>query len=131
MNDMPTIDDFMATNVISLSPNTDIHQAIKILVGNRISGAPVLDEDGNLVGILSKKDCFKVAFSASYHRERGGPVSEYMTADVETVPSGTSIIEMAERFLKGTFRRFPVVGNGRVIGVISRHDILKAIEQQW
>ncbi len=56
MNDMPTIDDFMATNVISLSPNTDIHQDIKILVGNRISGAHVLDEDGNLVGILSKKD---------------------------------------------------------------------------
>jgi len=131
MTDMPTIDDYMATDIISLDPDMDIHKAIKILVDNRISGAPVLDAGGNLVGILSKKDCLKVAFTASYHQDLGGRVSEFMSADVQTVDAGTSIIDMAERFIGGSYRRFPVIRNGRLAGLISRHDILKAIEEQW
>ncbi len=131
MTDMPTIDDYMATDIISVAPGMDIHKAIKILVDNRISGAPVLDAGGNLVGILSKKDCLKVAFTASYHQDLGGRVSEFMSADVQTVDAGTSIIDMAERFIGGSYRRFPVIRNGRLAGLISRHDILKAIEEQW
>ena len=101
------------------------------LLNNQISGAPVLDESGNLVGILSKKECLKVAFSDSYYQNVGGQVSDYMSVDVETVDAGTSIIDMAEQFLGGTYHRFPVIRNGRLAGLISRHDILKAIEEQW
>jgi len=131
MTKMPSIDDYMATEIISVGPEMDIHKAINILVDNRISGVPVVDDGGNLVGILSKKDCLKVAFSASYHQDLGGRVSDYMSADVETVDAGTSIIDMAERFLGGAYHRFPVIRNGRLAGLISRHDILKAIEEQW
>ena len=131
MTELPRIDDFMTTDIKSVKPDMDIHAAIKILIDNGISGAPVVDEGGNLVGILSKKDCLKVAFSDSYYQDLGGRVSDYMSADVETVDAGTSIIDMAEHFLNGTYHRFPVIKNGRLAGLISRHDILKAIEEQW
>lgn len=131
MTDMPIIDDYMSTDIISVGPDMDIHKAINLLVDNRISGVPVVDDGGNLVGILSKKDCLKVAFSASYYQDLGGLVSDYMSADVETVDAGIGVIDMAERFLGGTYHRFPVISNGRLTGIISRHDILKAIEEQW
>ncbi len=131
MNPLPTIETYMATEVLSLSPETDIHKAIKMLVDKRISGAPVLDGNGDLIGILSKKDGLRVAFSASYHREPGGRVRDYMSTEVETVEAGTTIIDMAERFLKGSYRRFPVMRDDRLVGVISRHDIMKAIADMW
>jgi len=131
MTELPRIDNFMTTDIKFLKPDMSIHAAIKILIDNGISGAPVVDEGGDLVGILSKKDCLKVAFSDSYHQNVGGQVSDYMSVDVETVDVGTSLIDMAERFLGGTYHRFPVIRNGRLAGLISRHDILKAIEEQW
>lgn len=131
MTDMPVIDDYMTREIISLGPEMDIHAAIKTLIEHRISGAPVVDEAGNLVGILTKKDCLKVAFAASYHQDLGGRVSEYMSAEVETVQTGTSIVDMAERFLGSTYRRYPVFDDDRLSGLISRHDILRAIEEQW
>ena len=121
----------MTAELVTFTLDMDIHQAIKLLLQNRISGAPVVDEHDDLVGILSKKDCLKVAFSASYHQEWGGRVSEYMSQEVETIEADTNIIEGAERFFDSVYRRFPVMDNGRLVGQISRHDILKAIEELW
>lgn len=123
--------DYMATRLVTLTPETDIHRAIKLLLKHRISGAPVVDADGRLVGVLSKKDCFKVAFSASYHKQWGGPVADYMTRDVETIDAETDIIAVAEMFLAGPYRRFPVMSQGRLVGQISRYDVLKALEDLW
>jgi CBS domain-containing protein len=121
----------MSTRLVTLTPDTDIHRAMKILLKNRISGAPVLDERGQLVGILSKKDCLKVAFSATYHKEWGGHVSDYMSRDVKTVDAGTDIVEVAQIFLKGPYRRLPVMSNDRLVGQISRHDVLRALDDLW
>lgn len=121
----------MSTKLITLAPETDIHRAMKILLKNRISGAPVLDERGQLVGILSKKDCLKVAFNASYHKEWGGRVSEYMSRDVKTIEAATDIVEVAQIFLEGPYRRFPVVSDDRLVGQISRHDVLRALDDLW
>ncbi len=131
MSPSPIARDYMSKDLVTVTPGTDIHRAIRVLLEKRISGAPVVDERGDLVGILSKKDCLKVAFSASYHKELGGPVSEYMSRDVQIIEAGTDIVEVAEMFVKGPYRRFPVMDNGRLVGQISRHDILKAIEQFW
>lgn len=121
----------MATKLMTLMPGTDIHQAMRLLLDNRLSGAPVVDGEGNLVGVLSKKDCLKVAFSASYHKDWGGAVSDYMNRDVQTVEADTDIVEVAEIFLKGPYRRFPVMENGRLVGQISRHDVLRALDELW
>lgn len=126
-----TVKDFMSTSLVTLTPDLDIHRAIDGLLKNRISGAPVLDAEGKLVGILTKKDCLKVAFGASYHKERGGRVSDFMSTETETVDAETDIVEVAELFLGSRFRRFPVVRDGRLVGLISRHDVLRALQELW
>jgi CBS domain-containing protein len=119
----------MSSRLVTLAPETDIHRAMKTLLENRISGAPVLDERGELVGLLSKKDCLKVAFSATYHKEWGGRVSDYMSREVQTIDAATDIVAVAQIFLKGPYRRFPVLSNDRLVGQISRHDVLRALDE--
>ena len=131
MNKTAKARDYMSSRLITLTPETDIHRAIQLLLKHRISGASVVDEDGRLIGVLSKKDCFKVAFTASYHEQWGGPVSEYMTRDPETVDADTDIIEVAEKFLNGPYRRFPVMSRNQLVGQISRYDVLRALEDLW
>ena len=131
MNKSPTAGDYMTEKPVTFAPEMEIRRAVQLLLKHRISGAPVLDREGTLVGILSKKDCMKVVFSASYHQDWGGKVSEYMSRKVETVDVNTDIVALAERFLKGPYRRFPVLDNNRVVGQISRHDVLRALEDLW
>ena len=121
----------MATDLVTVTPDMNIHRAIRILLERQISGVPVIGENGELVGILSVKDCLKIAFSASYHQEWAGRVSEFMSTEVQTIESDTDIVEAAEIFLKNRYRRFPVVTDGRLVGMISRYDVLRAIEELW
>jgi predicted transcriptional regulator len=127
MSRLPVVDDYMARTLIQFSPEENIHGAAKRLLEQRISGAPVIDADDNLVGMLSKKDCLQVVYNASYHRDWGGRVDEYMSREVQVIESGTSIIIAADLFVESNFRRFPVMENLRIVGQISRQDILRAL----
>lgn len=124
-----TIKDIMATQLVTFTPDTNIHQAIHTLLDKRISGAPVIDDEGTLVGVLSKKDCLKVVFSTAYHQDRGGPVVEYMSTDVQTLDAHTTLVAAAEHFVASAFRRFPVIRDGKLVGQVSRHDILKSLAE--
>ncbi len=128
---VPTVDDYMARDLITFMPGDDIHTAVKVLLDERLSGAPVVDGRGRLVGVLSKKDCFEVVYNSSYHQEWGGRVEEYMTREVTTIESGTDIIKAADLFMSSSFRRFPILKNGRMTGQISRADLLRALEEHW
>ncbi len=121
------VKDYMSGRLVTFSPQTDVLDAIHELVLHRIAGAPVVDDHGHLVGMLSELDCLKVALTANYHGERGGPVAEYMTTETETVDADMSIIDLAQHFLDSGFRRYPVVKDDRLIGQISRHDVLRAL----
>ncbi len=118
---------YMARDLISFYPETDVLDAIHELVTHRIAGAPVVDHHGELIGMLSEFDCIRVALDAGYYGQRGGPVSEYMTTDVKTVDAETNIVDLADRFRRSKFRRFPVVKDGRLVGQISRRDVLRAL----
>lgn len=131
MTALPVIADYMAQDLITLRPNQEINEAMNVLLEHKISGAPVVNEDGRLVGILSKKDCLRAALEASYYREWGKPVASYMTENVETLDPGTDIIAGCEAFLASAFRRFPVVQDGRLVGQISRADMLRAMAENW
>ncbi|NQU56883.1 MAG: CBS domain-containing protein [Rhodospirillales bacterium] len=131
MNGKVTARDYMTRKLVTFTPEMDIHRAIKLLLDKRVSGGPVLDDKGGIVGILSIKDCLKIAFDASYHQEPGGKVEEFMSEAVETIDAGTAIVEVADTFKKSRFRRFPVVEDGRLVGQISRYDVLKALEDLW
>jgi len=126
-----TASDYMVKNVVVLKPETELHRAMRLLLENDISGAPVVDAQGNLVGVLTEKDCFRAAFHASYHRELTGQVSEYMSAPVETIDATTTIVEVVERFFRSRYRRFPVLAGGELVGQISRRDVLRALEEMW
>ncbi len=127
MSSLPVVDQYMTRTLIQFSPEENIHAAAKTLLDKRISGAPVIDGSGELVGVLSKKDCLQVVYNASYHKDWGGRVEEYMSHDVRTIDSGADIIAVADLFVESSYRRFPVMENGRMIGQISRQDILRAL----
>ncbi len=131
MKSTRTARDYMANDVVVLKPDTELHRAMRVLLDNNISGAPVVDGQGNLVGLLTEKDCFKAAFEASYHKELTGAVSQYMSTPVETIDAETDIVEVVEHFLRDRYRRFPVVADGRLVGQISRRDVLRALEDLW
>lgn len=124
---MRVVADIMATRLVTFAPETNIHAAIKVLLDRRFSGAPVVDTDGNLAGVLSKKDCLRVVFSTSYYEDRGGQVREYMSTNVETIDAETDLVHAAKIFLNSHYRRFPVLRDGRLVGQVSRADLLRAL----
>ena len=122
-----TIKDVMATKLITFSPETLIGSAIQSFLENKISGAPVVDEKGNLVGMLSEKDCLWTLLESSYYNNLSGYVKDYMSTELITIDLYDSLSEVAQKFLDLRFRRFPVLQNGKLVGQISRRDVLKAV----
>ena len=121
----------MSRELITLTPDMEINRAMNLLIDNRISGAPVLDANGNLVGMLSQKDCLKAALHASYFREWGDSVADYMSTEPVALDADLDLVEAAEAFLASSFRRFPVMSEGRLVGQISRSDLLRALAGNW
>jgi len=122
------VKDYMARTLVTFKPETDVLDAVHTLVHHRIAGAPVVDDEGNLLGMLSEFDCMKVALNAGYHGIWGGPVRDFMSDGVETVDANMSIVDLAQVFINKKFRRFPVVQGTRLVGQISRRDVLRALE---
>ncbi len=122
------VKDYMSRTLITFKPETSVLDAVHTLVENRIAGAPVVDDAGNLVGMLSEFDCMKVALQAGYHEMYGGPVRDYMTKNVDTVNAEMSIVDLAQRFADKGYRRFPVTDKNRLVGQISRRDVLRALQ---
>ncbi len=122
------VKDYMARTLVTFKPDTDVLDAVHTLVQHRIAGAPVVDDEGNLVGMLSEFDCMQVALNAGYHGTWGGPVRDFMSDGVETVDADMSIVDLAQVFINKKFRRFPVTQGTRLVGQISRRDVLRALE---
>lgn len=122
------VKDYMTRSLVTFKPDMDVLDAVSLLVKHRIAGAPVVDDESNLIGMLSELDCLKIALHAGYHGDWGGPVSDYMTAGVKTVDAEMSIVDLAQVFLDTRFRRFPVMQRNRLVGQISRRDVLRALE---
>lgn len=123
--------DYMTRDLVTLAPGMRIQDAIKNLLEHEYSGAPVLDASGKLVGMLSNKDCLKIAFNASYYQDWPGTVGDYMSSPVETMDAGLDVVAAAERFVTGQYRRYPVLEDGTLVGQLSRYDILRAVRDLW
>jgi predicted transcriptional regulator len=131
MTERRTLADYMTTRLITLPPEMEINRAAQVLLQHRISGAPVVDAAGLPIGVLSKKDCLRAALHATYHHELGGTVADYMSREVETMEADLDLVTACERFLASDYRRFPVMREGRLVGQISRADLLRALAEQW
>ena len=102
------VKDIMTKRLVTFRPETNVLEAIDILLKNKISGAPVLDENGNIIGVLSEIDCMETLIQDSYYHESRGSVSEYMSEKVTTVDAQMGIVDLAEFFVQKHFRRLPV-----------------------
>ena len=127
MNLNYSIKEFMAKQLITFQSDTPIETAMESFLENKISGAHVLDNQGNLVGVLSEKDCMRTLFESSYYNNLGGFVKEYMSTDLKTINIHDTLSNVADEFIKSRFRRFPVMEGDKLVGQISRRDILRAI----
>lgn len=122
-----TAQEFMMRSIVTFLPDMEVMDAIQQLVSREISGAPVVDNHGNIVGILTERDCLSTVLTAGYHGEAAGRVSEYMSGDVVCVEADESLMDIARRFAETPYRRFPVLSHNRLVGVISRRDVLRAV----
>jgi len=122
------VTDYMTRQLITFYADTPLFKAIKVFSEHPVSGAPVVDEAGYLVGVMSEVDCLRGILNKTYHKEEvGGTVGEFMTTKVDTVDGNTDIIAVAEQFIQRGRRRIPVVKEGKLIGQVSRKDILRAV----
>ena len=125
------IRDYMKKDPLVLKPEMNILTAAKLLLKHGISGAPVLDRHGRLVGMLTERDCMKVALQGFYHGEPGGQVQKHMTPDPEYISPDQNILTVAEMFINGRFQRYPVVDNGRLVGMAARRDVVRALAEYY
>ncbi len=126
-----TARDLMSKRVVTLAPGMDVLRAAQIFLDEGISGAPVVDEHGNLLGMLTQRDCLDVALLGVYFREPAGCVRDYMKSPVETVEATATLVEILEAFRSSRYRRFPVLEGNRLVGQISRRDTLPALLALW
>lgn len=122
-----TIADYMTKHLVTLNHNADVKDAIKKLLSHKITSAPVMDDTGHLVGMFSEKDCMKVVLEQAYNQGVFPKVGEYMSQQVVTVDADSSIVDLAENFQASSVRSFPVMDEGKLVGIISRTDVLRAL----
>ncbi len=131
MKEYPLVTEYMASKLITFSPDTDIKEAIDIMVKKKISGAPVLNDKKELVGMLSEVDCLKILVDGPYNNSPSdlGKVSDFMSTQLKTINSDKNIFYAAYEFVYSGLKRLPVLENGKLIGQISRSDVLRAIKK--
>ena len=122
---------YMATDLITFRPDTEIITVIETLLQQKISGAPVLNDKNEVIGVIDDKDCMRVLIDSVFNNQ---PVSNfkvemYMSNVYKTIRVDADVLDVANEFLKSAFKRLLVVDEkGRLVGQVSRRDILNAIK---
>lgn len=125
------VKDYMSKQLITFSPKQTVNEVVNILVYKNISGGPVVDEKGKLIGIISEGDCLKEIMRGHYNNDltMSAVVEEAMVKSVETIKAEDSIWDAASKFLEKKIRRFPVLHDDKLVGQISQRDVMKAVEE--
>lgn len=125
------VSDYMTTNLITFNPEQSVEEVIETLIKNKISGGPVVNNNNELVGIISEGDCLKQISDSRYYNMPMAQdnVEKRMVTNVETIDGNMNVFDAANKFLESKRRRFPIVQEGKLIGQISQKDILKAAMQ--
>lgn len=122
------VSDYMSVNLITFNPEQSVLEVMDILIKKKISGGPVVNEKNELVGIISEGDCMKQISSSRYHNHPMADlkVKDHMVTPVETIDGEMNVFDAADKFLTNRRRRFPIVKDGKLVGLISQKDVLKA-----
>ena len=122
------VSDIMRRDLVLFTKNQSIDEVMKKFIKYRISGGPVVDNTGKLIGVISEADCMKEISDSRYFNLPilDKTVAHFMTSKVDTIDASKTIFEAASMFFKTTRRRFPVLDKNRLVGQISRKDIVVA-----
>jgi CBS domain-containing protein len=141
--------DVMTRDVATVRPDTTLRQVARVLASNRISGVPVVDEEGGVVGMITEADLLRTdtareqrhdewlrklgegydlapEFMAAMHAINR-PASAVMHRNVVAVSETSTLQEVAELMAKNAIKRVPVLRDGKLVGVVSRFDLVRAI----
>jgi CBS domain-containing protein len=125
-----SVRDYMRRSTVSVSAVMLVSQAVELLLEKGLSGIPVTDRDGMVTGFLSEQDCIRSMLSGSYHCENTALVGEVMSHAVTSVTPSESILTVADMMIKQRIKMLPVAVDGELKGVISRADVLRALQDQ-
>jgi len=117
--------DLMTKNVISVKKDTPVLEAIKLLAEHDVTGVPVVEDDMTLIGVLSEKDLLKLFYGSENAPDN--TVEDFMTQPAIHFDENENFDEVCRCLLNHYFRRVPVTSNGKVVGIISRPDIIDYI----
>lgn len=114
----------MTRTVVAVNPQDSIQEVTDELLRHSISGLPVIDEQQRVLGVISEFDLLRLLFEKDTVEAK---VADYMTTDVITISEEASITDAADIFLAQPIRRLPVVRDDRMVGMISRRDLIRVI----
>lgn len=114
--------EIMTRNVISISDDASVEDAARMLARNRISGLPVVNAAGLLTGLVSEHDLIA---------KQGRTVNEIMSRGVITIGPDTDVDQVQHLLTNQRIRRVPVVEDGKVVGIVSRSDLVRQIAMRW
>jgi CBS domain-containing protein len=118
---MTVIRDIMTKDVVAVRPETTLAEAVQVLTEHHIGGAPVVSADGALVGVISELALIDVVFEPDVKQ---APVGQYMAEDVQFIAPNEPLARAAQLFALYSFRRLPVVERGKLVGIVSRRDLM-------
>ena len=120
--------DLMTTDVITAGKDMMLTEVMELLLRWHISGLPVVDDESNLIGIISEIDLVNLTFSGN---AADTSVEEVMTRNVITFQPDSDLAQLIECFSRSRMRRVPIVENGKVVGIVSRRDILREMLKRY
>jgi CBS domain-containing protein len=114
--------DVMTTPVVTVRDDATLTAAIELLLRHHVSGLPVVADDGAVIGIITEHDIMNFAFSGD---AADTTVREAMTPQVVSLPPQADLVALVNALSAGRIRRVPIIDNGRLVGIVSRRDILR------
>lgn len=122
-----TVADYMSKRLVTLGKDTDVIDAVKKLLDHKITSAPVVDQQGHLLGMFSEKDVMDIVLEIVYNQSMSGKVGDYMSTEIINVDFDSSIVDLAAKFQQSSVRSFPVFHDHELVGIVSRTDVLRAL----
>ncbi|MDO3384166.1 CBS domain-containing protein [Gilvimarinus algae] len=119
--------DYMQTDPVAFNRDTNLLQVVHKLLAAGVTGAPVIDEHRQVIGFVSEQDCIKEILQGAFYCEDPPVVSNVMQTEVVSFEPGNSIVEIAQVMIRHKPKNYPVISDGKLVGLITRRDVLAAL----
>lgn len=126
----PVVQDYMSRRVISFDLRDDVADIAATLLEHGILGAPVLDQDKKVVGFVSEQDCIKEMLNTAWHCELTATAAQVMRSEVLSVDPYMDITDLAQQMSTNKPKMYPVIADGKLVGVITRSDVMRALVEK-